>query len=166
MNGKEYEYTSYLHFIESILSTNSSDQKLEYKCVFCKVKLVAKLGKTRNIKAHLERHRDFPQLIQWFSLYDDSNSTKKKIDEFTVKLVRFFIGSNTAISEFDSPHFRELFKLFDANVPCAKTFAENTLPNVFEMVKDQIYEKLNKAFNVSLICDIWTNKQMHDFKGI
>ncbi|CAF0950281.1 unnamed protein product [Brachionus calyciflorus] len=40
-NGKEFEYTSYLHFTESILSTNSPDQKVEYKCVFCKVKLVA-----------------------------------------------------------------------------------------------------------------------------
>ncbi|CAF1068143.1 unnamed protein product, partial [Brachionus calyciflorus] len=167
-NGKNFGYTSYLHFTRSIDETTSKKQKIIFDCIFCEAKFKAILGATSNIKAHLERHIDVPGLLNWFNEYNASNSlqNKKKINVMTIKLVKYFIASNSAFAELDSPHFRDLFQLANFETPCSKSFSEKILPEVFNMVNKKIDNKLNKALSICLICDIWTNKQMMDFLGI
>lgn len=85
------------------------------------------MGKTSNIKSHLEKeHKKNTGLMKWISACDNMNAATNKtlIDSETMKLVKYFIGSNTAAKEFDSPFFRDLFSDFKIKIPCSKTFSE------------------------------------------
>jgi hypothetical protein len=83
-----------------------------------------------------------------------------------MKLVRYFIASNSAAQEFDSQWFRELFASSNIKLPCAKTFSTVILKSIFEKLNVLIDLKLNQAESICLISDIWTSKQMNDFMGL
>lgn len=83
-----------------------------------------------------------------------------------MKLLKYFIGSNTSAKEFDSPFFRDLFSNFKIKMPCSKTFSEVILKSVFEKLNACIIKKLEEAESIFLISDIWTNRQMKDFMGL
>ena len=64
--------------------------------------------------------------MEWFDLFNKSNNSphnKTRIDDAKLKLVKYFIASNTAASEFDSPFFRDLFSSTTFKIPCAKVFS-------------------------------------------
>ena len=105
--------------------------------------------------------------MQWFVHFNNSNSVNKTaIDKDTIKLVRYFIASNSAAQEFDSPWFRELLTSTSIKLPCSKTFSTVILKSVFEKLNGLIESKLNQAESICLISDIWTNRQMKDFMGL
>ncbi|RNA20168.1 zinc finger BED domain-containing 4-like, partial [Brachionus plicatilis] len=167
-NGKKFGYTSYLHFTRSISETTSDNQKLDFQCIFCGAKITAVLGETSNVKAHMERHKNIQDLVEWLSRYKEIKSSinSSKVDEENLNLIKYFIASNSAISELDSIHFRNLFASTKIKMPCSKTFSEKIVPSVFELLNKEISSKLNKALTICLISDIWTNPQMVDFLGL
>ncbi|CAF1137446.1 unnamed protein product [Brachionus calyciflorus] len=166
-NGKIFGYTSYLNFTQSE-NQSSQGEKILFNCIFCKEKFYACLGRTSNIKVHLERHFYVPDLITWFQLYGEENCAQNrlKIDDFTIKLVKFFIGSNSSLNQFDSIYFKDLFSSQKIDIPCSKTFCEKTLPAVYESVNNEIEKKLKRAASICLVSDIWTNKPILDFLGL
>lgn len=166
-SGKSFGYTSYLHFTNSILHTTEPNQKVEFKCIFCKESINCSLGKTFNVSTHLQKHRELPELIDWFYAYSNENSVKNKskINAFTIKLVKYFIASNAALDQLDLLYFKDLLPE-KVDIPCAKTFCEKTLPEIFSRVNSIIEKKLQSAVSICLISDIWTNKQMLDFLGL
>ena len=83
-----------------------------------------------------------------------------------MKIVRYFISRNSALSDFDSESFRDLLSDYKREIPCSKTFSTKILDNVYEMLLIEINKILNEAFSVCLISDIWTSKQMLDFMGV
>ncbi|RNA27693.1 zinc finger BED domain-containing 4-like [Brachionus plicatilis] len=167
-NGKKFGYTSYLHFTRSISETTSDNQKLDFQCIFCGAKITAVLGETSNVKAHMERHKNIQDLVEWLSRYKEIKSSidSSKVDEETLNFIKYFIASNSAISELDSIHFRNLFASTKIKMPCSNTFSEKIVPSVFELLNKEISSKLNKALTICLISDIWTNPQMVDFLGL
>ena len=52
------------------------------------------------------------------------------------------------------------------NLPCSQTFTDTILPTVFEKLKLFVEKRLNTAEYVTLIPDIWTNREMKDFMGL
>ena len=69
-----FGYTAYLNFTTLVESTTVKDEDIKFKCLFCDLSLTASLGKTSNIKSHLEKeHRDNKGLMKWISSYDSMN---------------------------------------------------------------------------------------------
>jgi hypothetical protein len=74
--GKMFGYTSYLHLTTSVLSTTVENQKIKFTCLFCDTKFTCELGKTSNIKAHLEtQHKTNHRLVRWLELYNKNSQT-------------------------------------------------------------------------------------------
>ena len=57
------------------------------------------------------------------------------IDDNILKLVKYFISSNTAHCELENPFLRDLMPF---QVPCTETFSETIIKKVLEMVRDVI----------------------------
>ncbi len=168
-DGKIFAYTSYLNFTKTETTNSERNEKITFICVFCGIKQIAILGKTSNIKHHLERqHKDNKDLMTWFGAYNKSTEQTNKtcIDNETLKIVKYFIASNTAASEFDSVYFRELLSSFKIKIPCSKTFSEVILKSVMDKLAVVINKKLEDSCSICLISDIWTSKQMLDFMGL
>lgn len=74
-----------------------------------------KISESSNIKKHLEKfHR---QLDNWFKAYNAKSKFQSKtlIDMKTLKLVKFFIVSNSAAALFDLDVFRDILEY---KIPC------------------------------------------------
>ncbi len=125
--GDVFANTSYLNFTKTEKTISELNEKIIFICVFCGIKQIAILGKTSNIKHHLERqHKDNEDLMTWFGAYNKSveQTNKTCIDNEILKIAKYFIASNTAASEYDSVYFRELLSSFKIKIPCSKTFFE------------------------------------------
>lgn len=102
--------------------------------------------------------------IKNFKFYrDDDENGGLKISANTIRLVRFFLRSNSALDVLDDPDLRALlpFKAMGK-----KTFKYKFLPKLVEKVKKKIDEKLKTAESITLISDIWSNPQMKNFLGL
>ena len=104
INGtKKFGYTSYLNFTSSVLDVVKG-VKIVFSCIFCDHKQNSILGATSNIKTHLETHKSQNKdLMKWFTAYDKASNTpvnKYVIDNETMRLIRYFIASNTAAINF------------------------------------------------------------------
>ena len=145
------------------------NEKLSFKCIFCSLPISAVLGDTWNVRTHLNTHAEEADLVTWLKAYDAISNdppNKYSIDNETMKIVRYFISRNSALSDFDSESFRDLLSDYKREIPCSKTFSTKILDNVYEMLLIEINKILNEAFSVCLISDIWTSKQMLDFMGV
>ena len=165
IDGVTKSYTAYLNFTQSKTTIEDKKLPIEFQCLFCNVKpFKAKLGETSNIKAHLSRAHN-KILGSWFHIYDNQNisTSNFEINDNTLKLVKYFISSNTAHRELENPYLRDLIPF---KVPCTETFSETIIKKVLEMVQDIILKKLNDAKSICLISDIWSNKQMLAFMGL
>lgn len=120
---------------------------------------------SRNVKKHLQlRCKNKGLISSWINAYDMfQNIKKKEISDDHLKLVRFFISSNTSICQLANVYMRDLVSF---NLPSVSHFTEMVLPEVLEKVHANINHKLQDAENISLISDIWTDRQMHDFMGL
>ena len=97
-------------------------------------RLLRFLAKTANVKTHLIEHRKVDNLSDWFQAYDPISSTPKNkflIEKETMKIVKYFIASNSAASNFDMSYFRDHFSDYKIQIPCSKTFSKVILENVF-----------------------------------
>lgn len=70
------------------------------------------------------------------------------------------------MKHIDNVYLRELCK--KANIPSvsSKTVKYKILPEIIRKVKTSLNDKLNKATNIVLIVDLWSNKQMTGFCGL
>jgi hypothetical protein len=102
--------------------------------------------------------------IKNFKVYrDDEENWGLKISANTIRLVRFFLRSNSALDVFDDPDLKALLPFRSMG---KKTFKYKFLPKLVEKVKQKIDEKLKAAESITLISDIWSNPQMKNFLGL
>ena len=105
-------------------------------------------------------------LGSWFNAYDNHNSRFSngfEINQDILKLVKYFISSNTAFKELNNHFLRDLIT---CKIPCTETFSNTIIKKVLEILRNEIKIKLNEAKNFCLISDIWSNKQMLAFMGL
>ena len=156
--------TSYLNFTQCNTTLPEKNSFLKFQCMFCDLPpFKAKLGATSNIKAYLQRfHTDI--FGNWFEVYDKRKiSNSYRIDDNTLKIVKYFVSSNTAYKESENPYLRDLIPL---KLPCKETFSEVIIKKVMDMLHTSLNNKLKQAKSICLISDIWSNKQMLAFLGL
>ena len=159
------QYCSYLTFTNSLVNMANKQDKVIYTCMLCNTSINDIPSHSRNVKRHLEFYCTNKNMVAaWMKAYNRQLSIKKQeLSDNDFLLVKFFISTNTAISQLENEHLSACFKF---EVPNRQTFTTNFLPSVLERVQAVINEKLNNAENICLISDIWTNAKMHDFIGI
>lgn len=170
-SAKPKKYTSYLNFSWS-KELVIPDEKISLYCYFCPYGNkggVITVSDTYNFMTNLKnKDSKITELKEWIEANKEcfpSPSNKTIITEDTMKIVRYFISTNAALSNFDNKHFRELLYKYP-KVPCSKTFKSVILDDVNYAVKHELNNLLSNAVSVLVISDIWTNKQMLDFMGI
>jgi hypothetical protein len=165
VEGNQKLYCSYLFFTKSILNIQNKNDFVAYKCLLCKIVINCKPAYSRNIKRHLETScKNKKLIIDWMKLYNASqNVIHKQISDEMLKLILFFISSNTSLVQLDNPYFRSLMTF---NLPSARYFNDTLLPKTLEQLYEKINEKLIDSEYICLISDIWTTRTMYDFMGL
>ena len=165
--GVEKGYTPVLNFYECVTEFESKPLALvELKCLFCQVALNAKLGRVSNLNRHLKEHFEYRN---WLALYNKSNTkckVKNNLDSRMLNLVQYFISSNSALTELKNKFLINL--LNDAKIKLSNYYAfkNNLLPDVLEMMNQNITSKLESSLAISLIGDLWTNHKLADFVAV
>ena len=88
------------------------------------------------------------------------------IDQNILNLVKYFISSNSSLTELKNPYLISLLKQAGIKIPCDKTFKITILPEVVKLVMDAINKKLDQSLIISLIVDMWSDPQMTSFMGL
>ena len=81
-------------------------------------------------------------------------------------LIKYFVSSNNSLAELKNKFFRKLMVKAKIKTPDYRTFVNGLLPKVMQEIHEKILSKLNQATSISLITDIWTNKQLKDFIAV
>lgn len=166
-------YSTVLQFYEcetTYVNKPGKTEMVKFKCVICTRTYRAKLGRTHNLNRHIKcDHKDKAEVVEWFNEYDKVNNKKKESDglnESTMDLVRYFISSNAALSEFKNKHLRKILNKANIKMSSYRLFKNKILPDVMSELKSKIQFKLQSASTICLVTDIWTNNQMLDFISV
>ncbi len=110
---------------------------------------------------HLNRHEDYSK---WNKKYCEFKGTRSGpvIDDSMLLLVKYFVSSNSSHSSLENKYLRKLLN----KIVGTKSFDDKILPEIYEKLRTKIKEKLEKAEDVCLMSDIWTNMQNSDFIAI
>jgi hypothetical protein len=165
------KYSPILNFYEhDTIFESKPTGKLNFRCLICKTKYRAKIGKSSNLNRHLvQDHLDNKQLTEWYTKYSEQNTKSKDgscLDDNMLLLIKYFISSNNSLVELKNKYFQKLMKQAKITSPDYRTFVNNFLPKVMQQSHEAFLTKLEKSISISLITDIWTNKQLKDFIAV
>jgi hypothetical protein len=111
-------------------------ENIKYKCKICETYQTSKFGKTTNLNKHLKTHDEYKK---WHGLYQKHGKrfVDTKLDSNTLTLIKYFIASNTALSELKNKWLRELLAdKFDLVGP--NCFRDIILPKVYQLMHAEI----------------------------
>ena len=75
-------------------------------------------------------------------------------------MAKFFISSNTILKDFRNPYLTHLLNQASIQNYSSKTFKRTIIPDIMKQVKNGLKDKLNRAKSITMITDLWSNKQM------
>ena len=81
-------------------------------------------------------------------------------------MAKFFISSNTILKDFRNPYLTHLLNQASIQNYSSKTFKRTIIPDIMKQVKNGLKDKLNRAKSITMITDLWSNKQMIPFIGL
>ena len=82
-----------------------------------------------------------------------------------LNLIKYFVTSISSLIELKNEYLRALIAP-KIQITGVKTFTNKILPKVLDMLYEEIDKILSNALTITLITDIWTNKQNTDFIGL
>lgn len=109
---------------------------------------------------HLKKHEETKIWYQRYILYSYGDANQINLTSEQLNLIKYFISSNTSISEITNPFLR---KLINIKLPGYFSFTEPILPSAITKLHSIFQKKLNNAQFICLIIDIWTNAANSDF---
>jgi len=134
-----------------------------WKCKSCEKKVAAPFNKVLNLKKHLYEHiSDNLFIRKWLELYNSRSSLNQTgISENQMNLIKFFLTSNTSLEQIENPY---LLKLLDPvlKLNSPDHFREEILKST-SILHNLIENKLCNASSITLITDIWTDKQNREY---
>lgn len=164
--GKNIRYYAPVYnFFMSKTKFESDDNTFsKFRCIVCSAICNVKLGESTNLTKHIKKHIECQD---WLHNYNLNKGTKRDaIDPDTLSIIKFFISSNTSMIALKNKHLRDYMSRHNIKLPCHNTFVDSYIPNVLSKLYKVIESRLQKASCISLIADIWTNKNMLDFIGV
>ncbi len=107
-------------------------------------------------------------VLNRFTEYSSSRGTTSMIiSDSILKLVKYVISSNSPITELKNKGFLDILDKEIKNLHMSYgVFRNKILPEVVVKLERLLTSKLNKASQICLITDIWTNRSNADFIAI
>ena len=143
--------------------SNIPTSDIEFKCKICNGKLHQQLGVTTNLSHHLKTHEKFNEWLKYFQRYHKMRETQ--LDDFTLKLIKFVISSNTSLSQLKNIHFVEMFPP-EYNIPSYDEFRFTRLPQIMQKLYHRVNTKLDLAETVCLVVDLWSSPTNADYIAV
>jgi hypothetical protein len=147
-------YTPVTQLFKCQLEYSEKPDSVLFECKVNRCKLV---GELTNLNKHLLLHND---TRTWYNSYRSSTERLNMLTNQEFKLIRLFIASHQSLTLINSNIFSETFKSA-LPVPDYKTFRNTLPPCALEKMKKYIEPKLNSAFSVVIIPDLWEKNQDH-----
>ena len=96
------------------------------------------------------------------------SSTDPRQIRITNAITDFVAGTLQSLSVVESNHFKELIQSVDsrAAIPSRKHLSTNLIKNRANEIKKMLCLKLQRTSDISIMIDIWSNRQMRSFIGI
>lgn len=164
VEGIKKHYTSILNFFILPSESLHQEQFLHVYCKICDSKLKVRVGKFRNLNGHLDAHYD--KIGIWLDKYK-ADESKVILNDDTLYLVKYFITSNTNLTELENPYLRELLKKNTGfKLPSYRSFRNELLPEIMKSFHIAIEKMLKDAATISLIIDMWSSKSTTSFMAI
>ncbi|RMZ94056.1 zinc finger BED domain-containing 1, partial [Brachionus plicatilis] len=120
--------------------------------------------KPGNLLKHLRKHKT-TSLI-WINQYEhfkeEKKETKQQIDRTHIRLAKFFIRRNIALEALNDVDLRAIL---DKKIG-KFSFTQRILPKLMNFLKTKITEQLQRAVNVSLIVDMWSNNEKEEYLAV
>ena len=145
-------------------------------CLFCNNTYHSKKGRFTNCNSHIDDHiaKGNLECKEWLKRYREFKEQKKhpktnsneNIYKSDMLLVYHFIASNSALTQLNEKSFIKICEKAGIKIVNRKAFTKRILQDAMSKLKKKIEVKLNSAYRVFLITDIWTNKQMLDFIAV
>ena len=105
--------------------------KSKFKCLGCqKYETYQSLGKFTGLNKHIRANCLNQSFKEWYKNYQNHVNTKQKLklSQEMLILLKYFISSNTSLSDLENPYLRELLKP-RLEMPGYFSFRETLLPN-------------------------------------
>lgn len=120
IGGKVVEYSAITHFYDcQTVFESKQKQSIDFRCIQCGKSYKAKIGKSGNLKKHLEKsHKNLKNWLRGYLLNINRSETKWTLDDNLTNLAKYFLTSNQAIKEIENPYFR---KMLSFEIPCQNT---------------------------------------------
>ena len=157
IGSKKRNYTPVTQLFKCQLEYTEKPGSISFECKTKGCKLFCALGEFTNLNKHLLTHND---TRAWYNSYRSSAERINMLTNQELKLIRLFIASHQSLTLISSNVFSETFKSA-LPVPDYKTFRNTLLPSALEKMKKYIETKLNSAFSVVIIPDLWEKNQDH-----
>jgi hypothetical protein len=132
----------------------------------CEKRIATPFKRVSNLKKHLFEHiGDNKYIREWLNLYDNRyNLHRAEISDQLLTMIKFFVTSNTSLQQIENPYLLKLFPP-DMKIDKPDKFREMILKSA-SILHNAIENKLNEASFITLITDIWTDKQNLDYIGL
>ncbi len=127
-------------------------------------KLTARLGALTNLNKHMKKHT---KSRLWYNKYIKATSKQSQesyLSEDKLNLIKFFITSNTALSQLKNIHLRSLIKK-EISMPSFFTFRYKYINEVLDILHDKIELKCQDSSFITLIPDGWTDQSNTEYLG-
>jgi len=161
------KYSNRLHWFSSSRIFTDIDpfqEKVAFACKICKVTIQCRFPHFTNLSHHLALD-DHGQFRKWKSLQPKIGGTA--ISDEVFALIKFLVSSYSSLSQIKNQYLHEILKPeIREKISSFKDFRYKILPEVFDILKNEINRRLNRATTISLVVDIWTNCIMADYLGL
>ena len=156
INGKIKRKTAVLHFFKFTNKYKSMPAGLiDFVCKINECKLRSPINDFSNLNKHLLTHKESKS---WYDLYiKRTRSSSKLISDESLKVVKYFISSDTALDQMNNIFLREIL---DPKIKIYSffTFRYKILDAVINQMYKEIERRLNEAEAITLLTDGWTGQ--------
>jgi hypothetical protein len=77
-----------------------------------------------------------------------------------------FITSNSCLDVLNNLYYQKILNKAKIEIGGEFSFRNTILPNIKNKLHEEIEKKLQNAYSVSLIVDLWSNKSKDDYIGL
>ena len=129
----------------------------------CSKKIQTPFERVSNLKKHLIEHVGQNRTItEWLTLYDNRGKIHEiDMPKGVLSIIKYFVSSNNSLAEIQNVNLIQALNS-ECKIKNPSDFRDKIFKTT-DLLQNAIENKLCKATSVSLITDIWTNKQNLDY---
>ncbi|KAJ8287949.1 hypothetical protein COCON_G00006080 [Conger conger] len=145
-------------------------------CKLCMRSVSAKGGNTSNLRTHLRKNHPLYASRVVTSRTDTQtpltgpltrsgrkcNNEGNRWSMYTSAVTRFLVKEMLSFRTVEKPAFKDLLRTFDPlyELPCRNFFSDKAIPELYNQVRQDVFESLSHAEYYALTTDMWSSVGM------